>query len=137
MKLYNVYGKLVNKNVSKYLIKWDGKSRSKLQYSVKQFLKPYWFPYICFEEFICFGSLLKVDILNASLKIAVEINGIQHGQFHFFHNNSPNNYLNSIKRDCQKADWLEKNGFQLIEINYDEVDLLSKEFFKAKFGLIL
>nr|ADD96442.1 hypothetical protein [uncultured organism MedDCM-OCT-S09-C426] len=39
MRLYNVYGKSVTKNVTKYLIDWDGKSRSKLQFNVKQFLK--------------------------------------------------------------------------------------------------
>ena len=39
MRLYNIYGKSVTKNVTKYLIDWDGKSRSKLQFNVKQFFK--------------------------------------------------------------------------------------------------
>jgi hypothetical protein len=78
-----------------------------------------------------------VDILNATLKIAVEVNGPQHSEFHYFHGQNPMEYLNAVKRDMQKVDWLEKNGFKLVEINWDEIDQLSKEFFKQKFGLDL
>jgi hypothetical protein len=137
MRLYDIYGRLVNKNVNRYLIKWDSKSRSILQFTTKQFLKSYWKSYIVYEEFPVFSSLLKVDILNASLKIAIEVNGPQHNQFHYFHNNNPTNYLNSIKRDISKINWLEKNNFQIIEINYNEVDNLSREFFKEKFDVTL
>lgn len=137
MKLYNIYGKLVGKNVTKYLIDWDGKSRSKLQFQTKQFLKPYWRPFVVYEEFPVYGSLLKVDILNATLKIAIEVHGQQHSEYHFFHNNSPNAYLRSIKNDMQKADWLVRNGYRLVEINHDEVEKLTPEFFKEKFGIEL
>ncbi len=41
MKLFNIYGKIVNKNVSEYLIDWDASSRSKIQFKTKQFLKNY------------------------------------------------------------------------------------------------
>jgi very-short-patch-repair endonuclease len=72
---------------------------------------------------------MKVDILNATKKIAVEVNGRQHSSFNsFFHNNSRNKYLASIKRDVQKREWLEKNGFTVIEIEEDEVNKLSEEF---------
>ena len=137
MKLLNVRGRLVSKNVSKYLIDWDKPSKSKLQFATKQFLKPYWFPYIVYEEFPCIGSLLKVDFVNMSLKIAIEVHGQQHGEYHFFHNNSPNAYLSSIRRDVEKAEWLELNKFKFIEINYDEVPLLSRQFFLDKFEVKL
>lgn len=137
MKLKNVYGKLVSKNVSKYLIQWDKPSKSKLQHSVKQFLKPYWRGMIVYEEFPVYGTLLKVDFVNATLRIAVEVHGPQHGEFHFFHNNSPNSYLSSIKRDYQKSEWLEVNGFKFVEINADEVDTLTKDFFKDKYNIKL
>lgn len=137
MTLKNVYGKLVHKNVSRALIKWDGKSKSQLQFRVKQFLKPYWRGLVVYEEFPVYGTLLKVDILNATLRIAIEVQGPQHNQFHYFHNNSPNSYLTSIKCDYKKSEWLGINDFQFIEINHDEVDLLSREFFKNKFGLSL
>jgi len=137
MRLKNIYGNLVTKNVSKYIIKWDGKSRSHLQFKVKQFLKPYWRGLIVYEEFPVYGSKLKVDILNATLRIAVEVNGPQHDEFHYFHGGSPNAYLQSIGRDYQKSEWLETNGFVFVEINWDEVELLSSKFFKDKFGVTL
>lgn len=82
-----------------------------------------------YEEFPVYGTRMKVDILNATKKIAVEVNGRQHSNFNaFFHNNSRAKYLASIKRDVQKREWLEKNSFTLIEIEEHEVPLLSEEF---------
>lgn len=133
----SIRGKLVKKNVSPYLIKWDGESKSKIQFRVKQFLKPFWYPHICYEEFPVYGTLLKVDILNATLRVAVEVQGPQHNEFHYFHNKQPHNYLLSVKNDVTKYEWLEKNGFKVIEINYDEIDVLTRQFFQEKFGLSL
>jgi hypothetical protein len=136
MRLKNLKGKLVSKNVAPYRIDWDGKSRSKIQFSVKQFLKKYWKNHIVYEEFPVYGSLMKVDILNATKMIAVEVNGDQHGEFNeFFHNNSRNKYQASIIRDFKKLEWLESNNFQVIEINEDEVEDVSLDFIKKKFGI--
>lgn len=138
MKLYNIYGKIVNKNVSSYLIDWDKSSRSKIQFKTKQFFRNYWKNHIVYEEFPVFGSLLKVDLLNATRRIAVEVHGPQHSQFNkFFHGESRLNYLKSIKRDVAKEKWLELNKFQLLEVYYDEVDLLTKAFIEEKFNIIL
>tara|TARA_B100000029_G_C17236174_1_gene837251 strand:+ start:283 stop:687 length:405 start_codon:yes stop_codon:yes gene_type:complete len=129
-------GRLISKNVSKYKIKWGKPSRSKLQFKVKQFLKPYWRYQICFEEFPVYGSKMSVDLINFTKKIAIEVNGPQHKEFNkFFHGNSKANYLNSIRRDWEKTEWLEKNGFSLIEIEHDEVDGLTEDFIKEKFGI--
>lgn len=128
----------MKKSVNRFRIDWDGKCRSKIQFKVKQFLKPYWLSHIVYEEFPVYGSLLKVDILNATLKVAVEVQGKQHGEFNpFFHNDSRVEYLKSIKRDYAKSEWLKKNEFQLVEIFEDEVDNLSKKFFEEKFDLSL
>lgn len=138
MRLFDINGKLVNKNVSKYVIKWDSKSRSNVQFVTKQFLKPFWKNQIVFEEFPCFGTLLKVDILNATLKIAIEVHGKQHESFNsFFHNGNPANYLKGIKNDFKKSQWLEKNNFKIVEIMEDEVPKLSVNFFKDNFNIIL
>jgi len=138
MRLFNIYGRLERRNVNKYLIKWDSPSRSKIQFKTKQFLKKYWRNSIVYEEFPVYGSRMKVDILNATSKIAVEVNGAQHSKYNkFFHANSRINYLNSIKRDFKKLEWLEENEYNLVEINYDEVDCLSKDFFKKKFKIDL
>ena len=137
MRLLNVKGRLVVKNVSRFIIKWDGKSKSNLQFEVKKFFKPFWKGCIVYEEFPVYGTLLKVDILNATLKIAIEVNGPQHSQFHYFHGGNPMEYLKAVKLDIQKVEWLEQNNFKLIEINWDEVPLLTKEFVKQKFAIEL
>lgn len=138
MKLYNIYGKAVSKNVSGYLIDWDKPSRSKIQFKTKQFLKQYWKNHIVYEEFPVYGSLLKVDFINATRKIAVEVHGPQHSSFNkFFHGESRLNYLKSIKRDVAKENWLTLNKFILVEVYHDQVDELNEKFFKEKYNIIL
>ena len=138
MRLYNVYGKLQSKKVSKYLIDWDKKSKSNIQFETKQFLKVFWQNHIVYEEFPVYGTKLKVDFINATKKIAIEVNGVQHSQFNkFFHNNSRAKYLESIKRDVKKREWLELNNFKIVEIEQNEVKDLSKEWFKKEFDIIL
>ena len=138
MRLYNVYGKLQNKRVTKFLIDWEKPSRSKIQFKTKQFLKTFWRNQIVYEEFPVYGTKMKVDILNATKKIAVEVQGEQHNSFNkFFHGNSRLKYLQSIKRDVEKAERLKKNGYTLIEIHEKEVKSLNKEFFLKKFNIAL
>ncbi|MBC8395267.1 MAG: hypothetical protein H8E05_01100 [Bacteroidetes bacterium] len=135
LSLKNLTGKVVSKNVSKYIIDWDETSRSKFQFQVKQFFKSHWLHHICFEEFPVYGSLMKVDLLNATKKIAVEANGIQHGKFVEHFHTHPANYLKSIRRDWKKTEWLESNGFDLIEIEPSDLNQLSPEFIEEEFGI--
>jgi hypothetical protein len=137
MRLIGINGKLINKNVSKYKINWHEPSASNLQYQVKQFLCPYWKHQIVYEEFPVYQTRMRVDILNATKRIAVEVNGTQHSQYSkFFHGNRAN-YLRSIKRDFKKLEWLELNKFKLIEIEADEVEQLTEEFIEKKFNIII
>ena len=136
MKLYDINGNLQSKNVSKYKIRWTKKSRSKIQFTVKQFLKPYWKNHVVFEEFPVFGTMMKVDLLNATTKIAIEVQGKQHSEFNeFFHGGSRMNYLRAIKRDQQKSKWLFDNGFKLIEINEEEIKTLPSNSLLKKLRL--
>ena len=131
MRLYNIYGKLQSRIVKKYLINWNKKSRSQIQFKVKQFLKPYWENQIVYEEFPVYGSKMKVDILNATKKIAIEVQGKQHTEFNKFFHKTRGNYLESIKRDYRKREWLKQNKFKLVEIEEEEIKKLSKSFFKS------
>lgn len=137
MRLLNVKGKLVNKNVDRYKVKWDGKCRSNLQFKVKKFFEKYWKNHIgVYEEFPVYGTKLKVDLINLTKKIAVESNGPQHDSFNkFFHNNSRVDYLNSIKRDMKKYEWLESNSIKLIEIEEKDLDKLSPQYILDLFGI--
>ena len=71
MKFSTLNGRIINRSYSDYLIDWDKKSLSKIQFKVKQFLKPYWKNHVCYEEFPLPACLLRVDFLNATLKLAV------------------------------------------------------------------
>lgn len=136
MRLLNINGKLINKSVSKYIIDWDKKSRSNIQFETKQFLKKYWSAQIVYEEFPVYGSRMKVDFLNATKKIAIEVQGSQHESFNkFFHDNSRLKYLGSIKRDYAKSKWLESNGFTLLEVYEKEIKNLSLDYFQKTFGI--
>ena len=138
MRLLNISGKLVNKNVRNYEIHWDGKSRSKLQFKFKQFFYPYWKNHIVYEEFPVYGTMLKVDLLNATKKIAVEIQGNQHESFNkFFHDNSRLKYLQSIKRDVKKEKWLETNGFKFLELYENDLRTLSPQYIEEKTGIYI
>jgi hypothetical protein len=139
MKLLDINGYSRFLNVSKCRIDWDKPSRSKIQFQVKNFLKEFWENDIVYEEFPVYGrKKMKVDILNATKKIAVEVNGSQHDKFNpFFHGKSRIKYLASIKRDTLKAEWLALNKFDIIEIEASEVDGISAEFILNKFKLHL
>lgn len=137
MRLYDIRGRLVYHNINKYLINWDGPSPSKLQKRVKDFLRPYWQRHLVYEELIVYGSRMRVDFFNATKKQAIEVNGSQHDSYNnFFHKNRMN-YFMSIKRDVKKAEWLEKNGFKLIELEEDDIPFLSPEYIKEKFGVYI
>ena len=136
MRLLNINGKLVNKNVRNYLINWEKASRSKLQFKFKQFFYPFWKNHIVYEEFPVYGTMLKVDILNATKRIAIEIQGNQHESFNeFFHDHSRLRYLNSIKRDVKKAKWLEINNFKFIELYENDLKNLSPQYIEEKCGI--
>lgn len=137
MRLLNINGRLTSKNVSKYLIKWDAPSRSKIQFKIKQFFKPYWFGQIIYEEFPVYGSLLKVDILNATRRIAIEVHGAQHEHHNPFFHRTKQDFLNSVSRDLVKHEWLTKNKFKIIEIYEHEIGLVTRAFVKEKFDLDL
>ena len=138
MRLLNINGKLVNKNVRNYLVDWNGKCRSKLQFKFKQFFYPYWKNHIVYEEFPVYGTMLKVDLLNATKKIAIEIQGDQHESFNkFFHDNSRLKYLQSIKRDVKKEKWLEMNEFKFLELYESDLKNLSPQYIEEKCGILI
>ena len=119
----------------RYLIKWDSKSRSKIQFKVKKFLKTYWLLDVVFEEFPVAGTKMTLDFYNATHKIAVEVQGGQHLKYTpYFHGKSKSNFLGQIRRDTEKQKFCELNSITLVEIYPD--DQLSETLFKT-FGVTL
>lgn len=122
------------KNSKKYLIDWKGKSLSKFQFSVKEFLHPFWKTDIVFEELKLVGTRMSFDFYNANKKIAVEVQGAQHTKYVKFFHGSRFKYLEQLKRDDKKFRFCEINDIKLIEI-YPQ-DVVSIELFES-FGVIL
>jgi hypothetical protein len=137
MFLLNLKGKPVRVTASKYKINWDKKIGSNAQFKTKQFLKEFWIGESVGEEFIVPSTRLRIDFINFTKKIIIEVSGQQHENFvKFFHRNRTG-FLKSIKRDFSKIKWAELNGFDFVEIYDYEVDTLSKEFIQEKFNITI
>lgn len=122
------------KNPTKYLIDWEAPSLSKFQTSVKEFLHPYWYGHVVFEELKIVGTRLSLDFYNASRSVAVEVQGAQHEKFvKHFHGNRFK-FVDQMDRDQKKLDFCEKNGILLVEI-YPR-DVIGPEVFESQ-GVIL
>lgn len=125
MQFETIYGQIKKvKKVTSYSIDWDVVSRSKLQTRVKEFIYPYWRYDVVFEEFPVVGTRLSLDFYNATKKIAIEVQGVQHTKFNkFFHGNNKFKYLDQLKRDDQKLNFCERNDIILAEIHEKQFDL--------------
>lgn len=131
MKLYSLSGRLINKNVNKRRVDWNGKSRSILQRMVKDILREIWELDIVYEEFPVFGSRYSLDFYNASKCIALEVQGKQHTQYNqFFHGKNRLNFGEQLKRDGMKRDFCDTNDIRLIEIFEEDRSELSLDFMK-------
>ena len=138
MKFLSLKGKPKGINISKYQIDWNGESLSNFQFSIKQFLYPFWCGQVVLEECPLAGTKLRFDFLNITRSIAVEANGNQHNQYNkFFHGKSRAKYLLQIKRDLIKQKWCDINKILLIEIFPDDVDNLCPEWFEEKYKITL
>lgn len=135
MKFKNIFGREVSKNINKYLIKWDAPCKSKVQFRVKDFFKPHWNSHIVVEEFPVLGSRMRCDLINFTKKIAVETHGMQHDRFVKHFHRTRTGFKNSVKRDIQKFEWLEMNGFKVVEIFENEIELLSIDWLLEKFDI--
>jgi hypothetical protein len=129
--------KTINVDIVKYRIDWD-RAVSKPQKAVKDFLYRYWKGKIILEEFKMPGMRYRFDLVNMNDHVIVEVSPKKvHGEFNKFFHKTRLGYVNSIKRDMFKIEWAEKNGFTLVEIFDDDIDVLSREWFREKYGVEL
>jgi len=113
------------KAARKYRIDWDSSSKSKVQNSVKTYLKKYWAQDIVFEEFPLAGTRMTFDFYNATKNIIIEVQGRQHTKFvPFMHAGSKINYLKQLKRDQDKIKFCEINEIKFVEYFDGESKLL-------------
>lgn len=136
MKFINLRDREINVNISKYNIDWD-KKVSKPQKAVKDFLFPYWKFDHCLEEFRIPNSLLRIDLINVSRQIIVEVSPRQHQKFNSFLHGDRFKFLECLKRDQQKRDFAEKNHYTFVELLEEDLSNLSKTLFLEKYNVIL
>lgn len=127
--------RLYSLKVSDYTIDWR-REVSRPQALVKQFLYPYWKGHIVLEECVIPGSRTRIDLLNLTRKIAIEVSPSSSHSFNpFFHKNKIK-FGQAVKRELDKQRWCETNGFLYIELTDDDLANLSKKMF-AERGLEL
>lgn len=135
MKWLNRNGKEFSFADKRYLINWDKAAPSKGAQAVKDFLGANYRFWTWFEEYRIPGTRLKVDFLSTTTKVAIEFHGRQHNTFVKHWHGSRSGFLSHIKRDVKKEELLEKNGFRLIEMYEEDLDLLNKEWFEDKLAV--
>lgn len=138
MKWKKKGGKEVNVVPLKYKIKWNDDGRSKPETLVRKFLRPFWERDIVLAEFRIPSTLYRIDLINLSRKIAIEVSPDSvHLNFNQFMHGSRAGYLKKLKADYEKMELMELNGFTFIELNDRHLEDLNKEMFKREFDLDL
>ena len=127
MRIKDINGRAVSKSFLKYRVDWD-KSVSKPQKMVKDALRPFWGSDEVYEELVIPSSRLRVDLINFTKMIAVEVSPSSSHEYNDFFNKNRSNYLASKKRELKKFNWLEINCIKWVEItdvglkNFDWLD---------------
>jgi len=113
----------------KYLIDWDKSAPSKGAQAVKDFLRDHLSNHLVFEEYClpCTGRL-RVDFLIPGKKIAIEYDGEQHEKYNSHFHKTRGGFINSLRRDELKDQFLEWNGYKVIRIVEKDLSKLSKEW---------
>jgi len=133
MRFYKLNGSVTSKDVTKYLIEWSAKSRSKYQSSVKFALQPYWKTQVVYEEFPVVGTKMTLDLVNLTKRIALEVQGEQHQTYNpFFHGKSKVKFWHQLDRDIKKREWCELNDLRIVEVFPDDLPLTKKRMQELK-----
>lgn len=128
---------LVNYNLKPYLINWNRKVSSP-QKKVKDFLHKYWKNDIVCEELLIKGGLLRIDLMNFTKKIIIEVSPrALHVNYNKFMHGGRGGYLKKLQSDAKKMEWSERNGFIFIELYDENINNLSVKMFKDEFGIDL
>lgn len=123
-----------------YLIDWaPPREVSAPQARVKAFLRPFWQHDTVVEELRLPGSRQRLDLLNISHQIAIEVSPRgSHAYNPFFHRGSVAVYRQALKRELDKERWCQINGLTLCELVEEDLqEGLSAELFLRRFGVAL
>lgn len=131
MKVTGLNGRIYSLKVADYLIDWQpAREVSAPQAAVKRFLRPFWQGHICTEETTIPGTRMRVDLMNWTRRIAVEVSPSSSHSFNqFFHRNRVR-FGAAVKRDLDKGRWATLNRFTFIELTETDIPLLSPQWFR-------
>ena len=128
----------VNVNIARYLIDWDNiRNVSKPQTKVAEFLRPYWRGHVVCMEFRIPSTLMRVDFINFTRRIAIEVSPSATHSFNAFFHENRFKFGAAMDRDNNKAKWLEQNRIKLVEVFDNDLDALSPAWFKSKYDIDL
>lgn len=120
-----------------YLVEWD-RVVSAPQKRVKDFLKPYWERDVVLEEAAIIGKRMRFDLVNLNKQIVVEVSPKQHTKYSEFFHGSVAGFKAALKRDLQKEEWCQINGFAFCELlEEDLAEDLTPALFKDRFNIDL
>ena len=105
---------------SRWERKVTGEGRGKFQSLVGDLLAEIYPRDVICEEFPCSGDNLALDFFVPRKKIAIEVQGRQHGQFVEFFHGDKEGFDKQKKRDSRKEEWCRINKIRLIKINTGE-----------------
>lgn len=116
-----------------YLIDWNpAREVSRPQGLVKQFLYPYWKAHVCLEEVRIPGSLCRIDLMNLTRRIVIEVSPESSHSFNAFFHRSKVGFARAVERDLDKQSWCERNRFKYIELTDDDIGNLSHSLFAER-----
>lgn len=124
MIIKNLYGRETKVNIYPYLVDWD-RIVSKPQKKVKDAIRTFWIGCCICEEFKIPSSRLRVDLINFTTKIVVEVSPKGSHDFNKFFHKRKINLASSKKRDFCKKEWAEMIGFKYVEIT--DIDLKDED----------
>jgi hypothetical protein len=134
-KLNNFNAKVILK-INKYKIDWENDGDSSLEIKFRDLIYPYWKSHIVLFQCFVPGSKLRLDFLNCTMRLLVEIDGEQHDKFNkHFHRNSKNVWLASMRRDESKERWCEENNIKVVHLVKEDLDNFSLEDIEKKSGI--
>lgn len=106
----------------KWIIQGKKKERSSSLHARAREVIKAGYPFPIHEEVKLPGSRLSFDFVLPNIKLCVEVQGIQHvKQNKHFHRNKLD-FIAQLKRDSQKYEWCEENGWRLVLLFDDETD---------------
>lgn len=132
MKCIGLNGSEYNLDLKKYLANERDK-RSYYHILARQLAHEMFKGYTVLEEVKLPGSsqklsVLYLDFLIPSCKIALEVHGEQHFKYTPFFHKSKAGFLRAKKRDLDKEEWCNINNITLVALRYDD----SEEYWREQ-----